>query len=88
MRKAKPCKEKSIATNKFTVYISVSLPEPRENCNRWLNLQHAGKELIPFKEKINPEHKEAAYRMHVPKTLRLSFEILKDGSWKLIEAKL
>lgn len=88
MKKAKLREEKSIATNKFTVYVAVGLPEPKENYNRWLNLQYAGKEVIPFKEKVSPEHKEAAYKMHIHKTLMLSFEILKNGSWKLIKAKL
>jgi len=78
---------KSTAKNTFVAEVSVSLPPDQElSLNRWLNLQHAGKELIPLNEKCSQEHKDAAWHLHKCRRYRMKFEINKKGEWKFIRA--
>jgi hypothetical protein len=78
---------KSIARNTFVVEIDAHLPDNEElrAVQRWLNLQHAGKELIPLSEKCSEAHKEAAWHLHACHRMRLKFRINKQGHWKFIK---
>ncbi len=83
-------KEKSLASNRFSVIVGVSLPrygQATNAVNRWLNVQHDGRELIPLNEKCSQKHKDAAWQLHMGRMIKLTFEVNKDGLWKLIPTK-
>ena len=72
------------AKNIFIAEVSISLPH---NCEaeRWLNLQHYGKESIPLHIKCSKEHVDAAYNLHRVRKINLKFKINKNGDWKLVK---
>ena len=77
---------KSLTKNTFVAEVNISLPcEGKVELNRWLNLQHTGKELISLTEKVSREHKEAAYALHRCRRYRMKFRINKRGDWKLMK---
>lgn len=81
---------KPTARNTFTIRQGVHLNDGPERTAafRWINLQHAGKELIPLDEKVSTPHKDAAYAVCRGRIVDLTFEVTKDGDWKLLKAKL
>jgi len=78
---------KPTARNTFVIEIDAHLPDNEElsAVSRWLNLQHAGKELIPLDEKCSQEHKDAAWHLHACHRFRAKFSINKQGHWKFIK---
>ena len=75
-------------SNTFEVIASVGYPNKTEN-NRWLMKRLYGKEKIPIHIHLpDDERKEAFYRLHRGKEVLLKFEILTDGNWKLLSAKI
>lgn len=76
-------KKKSFATNKFMAIIQISIPKPtKDELNRWLNIQHIGRETIVSDEKFSSNHKSAIDKMNLSRTIIIQFELCKDGSWK------
>lgn len=81
---------KPTARKTFTIRQGIHLSEgpDRSAAFRWINLQHAGKELIPLTESVSNAHRDAAYALVRGRVVDLTFETDKDGNWKLLKAKL
>jgi len=79
----------TLKPNQFEVVTSVSMEGFSENrIFRWINLQYEGRELIPLNVKCSKKHQDAAWKVKMSRAVILTFEVNKNGSWKLIKSKL
>jgi hypothetical protein len=75
-------------TNTFTIDVPACIGQNQANtCDRWLNRQWTGKPIVPLNRRPPKALQEAASRMRMVRVVRLTIEVQKDGTWKLLESK-
>jgi hypothetical protein len=83
--KPKPKSKKPEVSNIFTVEADLHLgynSKESTQLNRWLCVQHDGREQIPMNEKVPQALQDAAWHIYASHRFTLEFEMNKQGHWK------
>ena len=74
------------ATNRVVIEMDAHIPEDKRGpLYRWINLQHAGSELIPLDAKTTKEHRDAAHAMCRCRRYSAEFKIDKQSDLKFVK---